>query len=170
MSLARRRPTGTTTPTPIDGSGGDPSGSADNNLEISADQLVFDKFTLEADAGAEVAVTFHNNELGVLHNHLLLSRPALGRTPSSSVNSSPASKPRWSRSLPPDEPGEYKFRCDVHPDTMVGDLIVSLTRQPSIDRSGATKPGRSTGAGQEAASFPRLGVHRTPRGPTSTLA
>ncbi len=112
---------------PDDGSHAD-DGHADATddegfITIESNDSVFDKGTIEVNAGEEVKIRFVNNDAGVPHNI-------------SFYESSAATEVIYEGELFPGvetreitftapEPGRYFFKCDVHPTTMTGELIVN---------------------------------------------
>jgi plastocyanin len=94
----------------------------DNVLVVSAQNIKFDKGSLQAKPRTEVIVHFTNNDAGVLHNvafytnrqartKIFVGEIITGVATSEEKFTTPAA-------------GTYFFRCDVHPDQMTGSFIV----------------------------------------------
>ena len=98
-------------------------GAQEVTLEISADNIAFDKSELSAPAGAEVTIVFNNKE-AVPHNVSVFetsdmdSEIFVGEV----INGPQTIEYTFTA---PSEPGEYFFVCDVHPRTMTGTFIVT---------------------------------------------
>lgn len=93
-------------------------------LTIVAQNLAFDPEALSAPAGQPVALTMDNQDAGVLHNVSVyadrgFSQPIFQGELVTGVTSITYNFDA------PSTPGTYPFRCDVHPDTMVGQLTVN---------------------------------------------
>lgn len=96
--------------------------AADGALEIKAVDSTFDRATLEAVAGAETTVRLINDDSGVPHNisfyeddsaEVAIAEGELfpGVATEELTFTAPAA-------------GTYYFKCDVHPNTMTGELVV----------------------------------------------
>jgi plastocyanin len=106
--------------------GGDGGGATvsvvDGAVELNADDLEFDASTIEAPAGEEFTITLNNLE-SQPHNvsvyvsdggdEIVLGEVVTG--PDVTVDTV----------VPALEPGTYFFKCDVHPDTMTGTIVVA---------------------------------------------
>jgi plastocyanin len=94
-------------------------------VEISAeDGFKFDKATITVKAGSQVTLKFTNNAGGVPHNwsaytDSTASEPIPGAK--TAVCTGPCEEEITFTA--PDQPGDYFFRCDVHP-FMMGTLVV----------------------------------------------
>jgi plastocyanin len=92
-------------------------------LDLTAQQMAFDKRTLSAPAGAYVSVHFQNGDAGVPHTFSLYETQAAetvlfrGQAVTGPATADYAF-------FAPEKPGKYFFRCDVHPSTMTGDFVV----------------------------------------------
>jgi plastocyanin len=91
-------------------------------LEITSARILFDKRVLAAPANTRVTITHHNNDAGVLHNIAFYRTTAAtdlifrGETfPGVATVTESFTTPG---------PGNYFYRCDVHPDTMTGTFVV----------------------------------------------
>ena len=93
------------------------------NTRVVARNLVFDKRSLSASPGASVTVTLDNQDAGVLHNIAFYNSPAASqRIAVGELFPGPAV--RDVQFTAPSAPGNYFYRCDVHPDTMTGSFVV----------------------------------------------
>jgi plastocyanin len=108
------------------GGGGTPSaGGGGAVLTISARNLQFDKSTLTAAPNTRITVQFTNNDAGILHNiGFYRNRQATQRLTSDSVGELFAGVATRELSFTTPGAGSYFFRCDVHPDTMIGTFTV----------------------------------------------
>lgn len=93
-------------------------------IALTAENLAFDRTTIEAPAGAKVTITFENKDPGVQHNVAFYETSAaediiykgdLVTGPGTATYTFTA----------PSEPGTYFFRCDPHATRMRGDFIVT---------------------------------------------
>jgi plastocyanin len=103
------------------GGGGTPGGPV--TVTIVGKNLQFDPRTVNASPGAQVTVTFDNQDAGVLHNIQFFAN----KNRSSSLAQSEVSAGPIQHTInftAPTAPGNYPFICDVHPDTMTGNLVV----------------------------------------------
>ena len=93
------------------------------SVTIVAQNLLFDKERLVANAGSEFNVTLDNQDAGVPHNiafytdnsasqAIIVGELITGPAMETITFTAPAA------------PGNYFFRCDVHPDTMTGAFVV----------------------------------------------
>jgi plastocyanin len=88
--------------------------------------LSFDTTMLSAAAGANVTVTYTNNEPGVPHNWHVFngpdsSAPTLAET---QIITGPGTSDSTTFTAPT-QPGDYFFWCDVHPTIMTGTFVVT---------------------------------------------
>lgn len=116
-------PTTTATGTETPSATGTPG--AATTLQITTpDDTKFDTDRLEAPAGAEITVNYLNDS-SIIHNiHFFAGTDAnaasLGAT---DLVAGPGNTQSVTFTTP-SQPGEYFFRCDVHPDQMKGTLVV----------------------------------------------
>lgn len=87
----------------------------------------FDKGCLAVKSGTPFSITFVNADPGVPHNVEIFTNESAkdrlgGASGPSDLIIGKATTTYHVKALPP---GKYFFRCDVHPTTMVGTLIVS---------------------------------------------
>ena len=100
------------------------SDGADDEVKLTlvAENTKFDKTTLDAPAGKDVALTMENKD-SVEHTFSLYQ--------SADSNDLLAGGEKFSgpsfltyQFQAPETPGTYQFRCDIHPSAMNGDFIV----------------------------------------------
>lgn len=103
--------------------GGDGGQQEDVVVELVARNLSFGTGTITVPAGASVALSFDNQDSGTPHNFALYDTPAAANGISVGEIITGPSTTTYEFTAP-DEPGEYFFRCDVHPSTMTGTLTV----------------------------------------------
>ena len=92
-------------------------------VTLVAQNILFDLSAITASPGVEVTITLDNRDAGVLHNVAVYTNPSA----SSSIfvgelTTGPTTLDNAFTS--PSTPGNYFFRCDVHPDTMTGSFVV----------------------------------------------
>jgi plastocyanin len=92
-------------------------------LEITAKNLAFDKSSLTAKAGQPVQVTFHNEDVGVLHNVSFYTSRAASQAIHKGDLTTGVATVTYNFNAP-STPGTYFFHCDVHPD-MQGNFVVN---------------------------------------------
>jgi plastocyanin len=116
--------------------GGDQGGGAGNAAEsavaaavtsgpkqtITADQISFDRDEIVVPAGAEIELTFVNDDL-IAHNFAVYDDAGAPKGLFSGEAISGPSKTIVYKFQAP-APGEYVFLCEPHRDTMVGRFIV----------------------------------------------
>jgi plastocyanin len=131
-STSYSTPTTTPTPTPI------PTPTPDTNtpstpapggqavtVNISALNYRFDKSNITVPAGANVTMVFDNKE-AVPHNVAIYTTPAATEVIfKGEVITGP--KTITYSFIAPTTPGDYLFRCDVHPTAMTGTFTVTGT-------------------------------------------
>jgi plastocyanin len=97
-----------------------PSGGA--TLQVAARNLTFSPRTLSAPANTPVTVRMNNEDAGVLHNFSVYNNAqAQTRIFVGDLHTGPGIKDSM---FTTPAPGNYFFRCDVHPDTMTGTFTV----------------------------------------------
>jgi plastocyanin len=93
-------------------------------INLIGKNLAFDKSTITVSAGSQVTITFDNQDAGIPHNFaaytdttattaIFVGETIIGPTKTTYKFSAPKT------------PGNYFFRCDVHPTTMVGTFLVT---------------------------------------------
>jgi len=116
-----------------DGTGGEPTGTAaattdegdgaeEVELELTAENVQFDKDTLDAQAGAEVSLTLDNKDT-VEHSFALYESEGSADELFEGQRFAGPSSLIYQFTAPAD-PGTYHFQCDVHPAAMQGDFVV----------------------------------------------
>jgi plastocyanin len=105
-----------------DGAGpGVPGGPV--TARVVAKDLMFDRRSITASPGVSVTVTLDNQDPGVLHNiAFYTNRQASQRIAGNELF--PGVATRELQFTAPNSPGNYFYRCDVHPDTMTGTFAV----------------------------------------------
>ena len=94
-------------------------------VQLSAENIAFDKSTISVPAGADVVVVFNNNE-SIPHNLAVYETSAASEEVFvGEIITGPRTIEY--RFTAPMTPGTYFFRCDVHPANMTGDFIVTST-------------------------------------------
>lgn len=92
-------------------------------INITAENIAFDKSTITVPAGANVTVVFDNKDR-VPHNLAVYETTAATKEIFvGEIFTGPGTIEY--RFTAPSTPGTYFFRCDVHPSTMTGDFIVT---------------------------------------------
>lgn len=104
------------------GPAGDGGGEPGSAVSIAAQALAFDKSSLELSSEAPSVIEFDNQEQGVPHNVSIYT--AQGGDPlfQGEIVTGPA---QIDYEVPPLQPGELFFQCDVHPTTMTGTVTVA---------------------------------------------
>jgi plastocyanin len=110
-------------------SGGQPSGGApapSGPVDITAQNLAFDKTSLTLPAGGQDSIHFTNDDAGVPHNIVIFSAdPSTDPNAKTLFTGEPLTGPGstdYTFKAPP--PGQYFFHCEFHPDTMKGTVTV----------------------------------------------
>jgi plastocyanin len=120
-------PPGTTTPavTTMPPTIPTPSGGGNTvQVTLTAQNIAFDKSTITVPAGSTVVMVFNNMDSGVPHNFALYTDlHATSRIFVGDFNTGP--KTVTYTFTAPATPGNYFFRCDVHPETMTGTFTVT---------------------------------------------
>jgi plastocyanin len=115
----------TTLPTAIPTSTTMPSGSGQTvQLSLIAKNIAFDKSVLAVPAGATVMLTLDNQDSGVPHSFALYTNSAASTAIfRGDIITGP--KTATYTFTAPSTPGNYFFRCDVHPTVMTGSFVVT---------------------------------------------
>ena len=101
---------------------GNASGSPAATVELTAENLAFDRSSLRFPAGVIVALTLDNRDPGILHNVAIY--PSSGGDPVFRGETFTGIQTE-TYLLGPLPAGSFRFVCDVHP-TMSGTLTVAL--------------------------------------------
>lgn len=111
-------------------SGSSSSSESDLTIDLVAKNIAFDApnfdfsdSTIRVPAGATVTIRFNNQDTGIRHNF------AAYMSSSADTVIFQGKVVRGPQTIEytfdvPDQPGEYFFRCDVHPATMTGTFLV----------------------------------------------
>lgn len=93
-------------------------------VDLTAENIAFDKSTITVPAGARVTVNFNNRDSGVPHNFAVYeTKDAEKVIFSGQIVTGPA-RAEYTFDAPA-VPGTYFFRCDIHPTQMNGQFIVN---------------------------------------------
>jgi len=94
-----------------------------HSISLTAENLAFDARTLFVHAGAGVVVNFNNKDKGIPHNFSVYTDPSATKPIFiGDVITGPATTTYTFTA--PTTPGDYFFRCDVHPTIMTGTFVV----------------------------------------------
>ena len=93
-------------------------------VTLTAQNVLFDKQTITVPAGAKVAMTFNNLDSGVAHNFALYTDSS-AKTRIFVGDFVTGVKTTTYTFTAPSKPGNYFFRCDVHPTIMYGTFVVT---------------------------------------------
>ena len=99
---------------------------AAETVEIAAiPRMKFDKNTITVKAGSQVTLKFTNSDTGVPHNWAAYT-DSTASTPIPGAKTEICTGPcqKQITFTAPSQPGNYFFRCDVHPAAMTGTLVV----------------------------------------------
>ncbi len=133
-------------------------------LTVTAQNLAFDKKTIELPAGQATKITFVNKDAGTKHNIGIYQDS--GYTNEIFRGPDVIGPNSQQFSFPGLAAGTYYFKCDYHP-TMTGTVTVSGPPSPTPSAGGGTpsptpgkkpKPSPSGGKGQATASIQAVGV------------
>jgi plastocyanin len=109
-----------------DDDGGEPTATANGetvSVDLSAEDNTFSTDEINVPPGAHLTITFENMD-AVPHNFAVYeSTLATEEIYVGETITGPDQSTTYEFDAPA-EPGEYFFRCDIHPVEMVGDLIV----------------------------------------------
>ena len=95
-------------------------------VAIAAKDLAFDTKTIAVESGRQVVIKLDNQDANIPHNWALYESEEAAASAATTLASGPIqSGPVQEQILfDPLQPGTYFFRCDVHPTTMTGELVV----------------------------------------------
>jgi plastocyanin len=102
------------------------SGAAPGNtisIDLTAQNLAFDKSTITVKAGSQVTIDFNNKDSGIPHNFAVYTDSTAASTLFKGNNITGPATTVYTFTAPA-TPGTYFFRCDVHPTMMTGQFIV----------------------------------------------
>ena len=101
-----------------------PATGGEVTVRLVAKNIAFDKSQITVPAGAQVTMQFDNQDAGVPHNFALYTDShATTRIFVGDFITGP--KMVTYTFTAPSTPGNYFFRCDVHPETMTGTFMVT---------------------------------------------
>lgn len=92
-------------------------------INLTAQNIAFNMSTITVKAGAQVTVNFNNMDNGIPHNFAVYTDSSATKSifVGQIVNGPGTMKYTFTA---PTTPGNYFFRCDVHPTQMTGQFIV----------------------------------------------
>jgi plastocyanin len=96
------------------------SADAGESMTIVGEDIMFDTTELTATAGQELEITFDNRDDGVQHN--LHVRDTTSGDAMTEITEGPITQ---TLDVTFDQPGEFEYLCDVHPNDMTGTITVS---------------------------------------------
>lgn len=101
------------------------SGPSPNEVTIylMAKNIAFNKSTIAVPAGANVTIYFDNQDSETPHNFAVYDSPSAAQTIFQGKIITGPAKAIYTFTAP-DQPGNYFFRCDVHPTQMTGRFVV----------------------------------------------
>lgn len=125
---AEQSPTPGASPTPTETaaptvSPEEPTAGAQAAIDLVAQNLAFDKDQITVRAGSEVTINFDNRDNAIPHNFAVYTDTSASNAIFKGDLITGPLQTTY-RFKAPDKPGNYFFRCDVHPTTMTGTLIV----------------------------------------------
>lgn len=135
-------------------------------INLAAKNIAFNVSAIRVPAGANVTVNFDNQDARVPHNFAVYETDAARKAIfQGEIISGPARIAYSFRA--PEVPGTYFFRCDLHPTTMTGKLIVTpavpVSPQKQQSATAATTSERQPGAPGTAAALPSPAAGRGQR-------
>ncbi len=92
-------------------------------VNLIAKGLAFDVSTITVPAGANVSINFNNTDEGVEHNFAVYETPDAKKSIIVGEEITGPSKITYKFDAPT-KAGTYFFRCDDHPEQMIGNFIV----------------------------------------------
>ncbi len=99
-------------------------GGQTHNIYLSAQGLSFNLSTITVPAGVTVVIHFMNNDAGVPHNFAVYDSSARKTNLFKGNIITGVSSIDYTFTAP-SNPGTYWFQCDVHPNMMNGDFVVT---------------------------------------------
>jgi plastocyanin len=93
-------------------------------IDLIAKDIAFDKSTITVPAGAQVIINFDNQDSGIPHNFAVYTDTSATTSifVGQIINGVKSIAYTFTA---PTTPGDYFFRCDVHPTTMTGTFTVT---------------------------------------------
>mgnify|MGYP001333817614 CR=1 FL=1 len=99
------------------------AGNQTATVDLTAENIKFDKSTITVPAGATVTVNFNNKDSGVPHNFAVYTDSSASQNIFKGDTVTGPATTTYTFTAP-STPGTYFFRCDVHPQQMTGDFVV----------------------------------------------
>jgi plastocyanin len=99
------------------------SSAADVTIDLVAHNIAFDKGTITVPTGAHVTINFDNEDEGIPHNFALYKTSAATDELFDGEIITGVKQIKYTFTAPT-TPGDYFFRCDVHPERMTGTFVV----------------------------------------------
>jgi plastocyanin len=93
-------------------------------IYLKAQNTAFNRSTISVPAGAAVTIHFTNDDSGIPHNFAAYTTSAATTTIFKGTIITGVSTTIYNFTAP-STPGTYFFRCDVHPNMMIGNFIVT---------------------------------------------
>lgn len=93
-------------------------------ITLTAENYLFDQKTITVPAGSTVVMTFINKDAGVPHNFALYTDSTAAKKIFSGEIINGVKTVTYTFTAPA-TPGNYFFRCDVHPTIMFGTFVVT---------------------------------------------
>jgi plastocyanin len=93
------------------------------NLGLTAKNILFNTTSITVPAGAHVVMTFDNEDAGIPHNFAVYTDSTATKKIFSGTIITGVQTTTYTFDAPKD-PGNYFFRCDVHPTIMYGTFTV----------------------------------------------
>ena len=93
------------------------------SVDLAAKNIKFDKSTITVPAGAQVSIVFDNQDAGIPHNFALYTDSSAATSIYVGQIVTGPKKITYTFTAP-GTPGNYYFRCDVHPTQMTGTFVV----------------------------------------------
>jgi plastocyanin len=94
------------------------------DVYLQARNIAFNKSTISVPAGSTVSVHFDNQDQGIPHNFAVYTNSQATNKIFSGTIITGVSQTTYTFTAP-SAPGNYFFRCDVHPTVMTGTFIVT---------------------------------------------
>lgn len=93
-------------------------------INLIAENIEFNMPSIQVPAGSHVVVRFDNKDEGIPHNFAVYQDDTAAQSIfKGEIITGPATTAYVFTA--PSQPGKYFFRCDIHPETMYGDFIVT---------------------------------------------